>query len=56
MYVKVPETWSPILQEASKLGELKIVPYEVHIGYDLWSYRKKQSKFCAYFCLDEYLN
>ncbi|EHK45210.1 hypothetical protein TRIATDRAFT_318735 [Trichoderma atroviride IMI 206040] len=34
----VPETWSPILQEASKLGELKIVPYEVHIGYDLWSY------------------
>ncbi|KAL7799116.1 Met-10+ like domain-containing protein [Trichoderma ceciliae] len=25
----VPETWSTVLQEASKLGELKIVPYEL---------------------------
>lgn len=30
-----------MLQEASKLGELKIVPYDVHIGYDLWSYRMR---------------
>ncbi|KYK56031.1 tRNA methyltransferase Trm5 [Drechmeria coniospora] len=34
----VPETWSPVLQEASKLGDLTVVPFEVTIGYDLWSY------------------
>ncbi|CAM1507235.1 Fc.00g068760.m01.CDS01 [Cosmosporella sp. VM-42] len=33
-----PETWSPILQEASQLGHLKVIPYDVEIGYDLWSY------------------
>ncbi|KJZ76573.1 tRNA (guanine(37)-N1)-methyltransferase [Hirsutella minnesotensis 3608] len=34
----VPETWSPVLQEASKIGDVKLVPYEVTIGYELWSY------------------
>ncbi|KAH6997589.1 Met-10+ like-protein-domain-containing protein [Ilyonectria sp. MPI-CAGE-AT-0026] len=33
-----PETWSPVLQEAAKLGDLKIIPYDVEIGYDFWSY------------------
>ncbi|KAM6538821.1 TRNA (guanine(37)-N1)-methyltransferase [Fusarium falciforme] len=33
-----PETWSPILQEASKLGELKVVPYDLEITYDFWNY------------------
>ncbi|PFH57947.1 hypothetical protein XA68_14355 [Ophiocordyceps unilateralis] len=33
-----PETWSPVLREASKLGDLSLVPTEVTIGYDLWSY------------------
>ncbi|KAH7133533.1 hypothetical protein EDB81DRAFT_903677 [Dactylonectria macrodidyma] len=34
----LPETWSPVLQEAAKLGDLKIVPYDIEINYDLWSY------------------
>ncbi|OAQ63350.1 Met-10 protein [Pochonia chlamydosporia 170] len=33
-----PETWSPALQEATKIGDLKIVPFDVTIGYELWSY------------------
>lgn len=37
-----PETWSPILQEASKLGHLKVIPYDIEVGYDLWSYSKFQ--------------
>lgn len=35
-----PDTWSPELREASDEGEVKIVPYDITIGYDLWSYRK----------------
>lgn len=34
-----PETWSSTLQEASKLGELKVVPYDLEITYDFWNYR-----------------
>ncbi|KAJ4318272.1 tRNA(m(1)G37)methyltransferase [Fusarium piperis] len=33
-----PETWSSTLQEASKLGELKVVPYDLEITYDFWNY------------------
>lgn len=33
-----PATWSKILQEASDIGDIRIVPYETTIGYDLWSY------------------
>ncbi|KAK5987583.1 tRNA (guanine(37)-N1)-methyltransferase [Cladobotryum mycophilum] len=33
-----PETWSSVLQEASKLGDLKVVPYDIHIDYELWTY------------------
>ncbi|KND90293.1 tRNA (guanine(37)-N1)-methyltransferase [Tolypocladium ophioglossoides CBS 100239] len=33
-----PETWSSDLQEASRLGDLKVVPFDVTIGYELWSY------------------
>ncbi|KAK7419334.1 tRNA(m(1)G37)methyltransferase [Neonectria magnoliae] len=33
-----PETWSPVLQEAAKSGDLKIIPYNVEISYDFWSY------------------
>lgn len=38
--IVAPETWSPVLQEAAKLGDLKIIPYDVEIGYDFWSYGK----------------
>lgn len=37
-WLTAPETWSPILQEASKIGDVKVIPYDVEIGYDLWSY------------------
>lgn len=33
-----PEAWSPVLQEATKIGDLKIVPFDVTIDYKLWSY------------------
>ncbi|RDA91491.1 hypothetical protein CP533_4568 [Ophiocordyceps camponoti-saundersi (nom. inval.)] len=33
-----PETWSPVLREASELGDLSLVPTEVKIDYDMWSY------------------
>ncbi|ESU06548.1 hypothetical protein FGSG_01254 [Fusarium graminearum PH-1] len=33
-----PETWSPILQEAAKAGDIKVVPYDIEIGYEFWSY------------------
>ncbi|KAH6961491.1 hypothetical protein HG530_012772 [Fusarium avenaceum] len=33
-----PETWSPILQEASKVGDIRVVPYDIEIGYESWSY------------------
>ncbi|KAK2592320.1 tRNA(m(1)G37)methyltransferase [Conoideocrella luteorostrata] len=33
-----PETWSSALQEAAKSGDLNIVPFDVTIGYDMWSY------------------
>ncbi|KAG8421706.1 tRNA(m(1)G37)methyltransferase [Metarhizium acridum] len=36
--ISAPETWSPVLQEATKIGDLKIVPFDVTIDYKLWSY------------------
>ncbi|OAA79600.1 tRNA transferase Trm5/Tyw2 [Akanthomyces lecanii RCEF 1005] len=33
-----PSTWSPELQAASKIGDLKVVPYDINIDYSLWSY------------------
>lgn len=37
-----PDTWSPILKEASKAGDIKVVPYDIEIGYDSWSYRTSE--------------
>ncbi|KEY67543.1 hypothetical protein S7711_02459 [Stachybotrys chartarum IBT 7711] len=34
----VPETWSQTLREASDLGDVKVVPYDVQIDYSLWNY------------------
>ncbi|EFY97239.1 Met-10+ like-protein [Metarhizium robertsii] len=36
--ISAPEAWSPVLQEATKIGDLKIVPFDVTIDYKLWSY------------------
>ncbi|KAH8707899.1 tRNA (guanine(37)-N1)-methyltransferase [Beauveria bassiana] len=33
-----PLTWSRELQEASRIGDLKVIPYDIDINYDLWSY------------------
>ncbi|OAQ95902.1 hypothetical protein LLEC1_07101, partial [Akanthomyces lecanii] len=33
-----PSSWSPELQAASKMGDLKVVPYNINIDYSLWSY------------------
>lgn len=36
--VQSPESWGPIIQDAVKEKELGIIPYELNIGYDYWSY------------------
>ncbi|OAA64997.1 tRNA transferase Trm5/Tyw2 [Cordyceps fumosorosea ARSEF 2679] len=33
-----PSTWSQVLQEASAAGDVKVVPYDINIDYNLWSY------------------
>lgn len=35
-----PTTWSQPLRDASQSGDLKVIPYEIAVGYELWSYRK----------------
>lgn len=38
-----PETWSPILQEAAKVGDIKVVPYDIDIGYEFWTYSESKT-------------
>ncbi|KAL2207246.1 guanine-N(1)--methyltransferase [Sarocladium strictum] len=33
-----PETWSPVLQEAVRVGDLTLAPYDLHLDYSHWSY------------------
>ncbi|KAH7326511.1 Met-10+ like-protein-domain-containing protein [Stachybotrys elegans] len=33
-----PETWSSVLRQAAESGDVKLIPYDVNITYDLWSY------------------
>ncbi|KAM5356216.1 hypothetical protein ACJ41O_002862 [Fusarium nematophilum] len=33
-----PDTWSAVLQEASRIGDLKVVPFDLEISYDSWNY------------------
>ncbi|KAL3306755.1 tRNA (guanine(37)-N1)-methyltransferase [Colletotrichum asianum] len=33
-----PTTWGPVFQEGIKSGELDVVPYELQLDYDYWSY------------------
>ncbi|KAF6836818.1 tRNA methyltransferase trm5 [Colletotrichum plurivorum] len=33
-----PTTWGPVFQEGVKSGELEVVPYELQLDYDYWSY------------------
>jgi len=32
-------TWSSILQEAVKAEEVKVIPYDLTLEYDYWTYR-----------------
>ncbi|KAG5922246.1 tRNA(m(1)G37)methyltransferase [Claviceps africana] len=34
----VPETWSDELKDAARAGDVRIVPFELTVGYDMWSY------------------
>lgn len=34
-----PAKWSPVLAELVKQDDVRIVPYELNIGYDHWTYR-----------------
>lgn len=36
----VKETWSKALREASEVGDLSLIPYEVPLDYTHWSYSK----------------
>jgi tRNA (guanine37-N1)-methyltransferase len=38
LWLVVPETWSPLLKQGSESGDLTLVPFNVDIDYDLWSY------------------
>ncbi|WDK13893.1 Met-10+ like-protein [Colletotrichum graminicola] len=33
-----PTTWGPVFQEGVKAGDLDVVPYELDLDYDYWSY------------------
>lgn len=35
---QAPETWGPVIQELVKLDEVGIVPYQLKLDYDYWSY------------------
>ena len=34
-----PHTWSSILQQAVEAKELGIIPFELRLDYDYWTYR-----------------
>lgn len=34
----VPSTWGPVLREGVGLKELAVVPYDVQLDYEYWSY------------------
>lgn len=33
-------TWGPTLQEGVKAEEVDMIPYELTLGYDKWTYRE----------------
>ncbi|KAK3362101.1 putative undecaprenyl pyrophosphate protein [Lasiosphaeria ovina] len=35
---KAPETWGPLLRDGVDKQDLSVVPYELRLGYDDWSY------------------
>ncbi|KAH6689154.1 Met-10+ like-protein [Plectosphaerella plurivora] len=49
----VPSTWGPILQEGVSAKELSVVPFDVDIDYDYWSYIDVMSSIIPEDLLDE---
>lgn len=33
------ETWGPVLRDGVQKQELTVIPYELQLDYDYWSYR-----------------
>lgn len=40
IFMTAPETWGPIIQEGAQSEELSVMPYELELGYDYWSFRE----------------
>ncbi|KAK0618568.1 Met-10+ like-protein-domain-containing protein [Bombardia bombarda] len=40
---QAPETWGPVLTEAVKKQDLAVIPYELRLEYDYWSYHDVMS-------------
>lgn len=36
---KQPETWGPVISELVKQDDVGLIPYELKLGYDYWTYR-----------------
>lgn len=45
MGLAVKETWSKALREASEMGDVSLIPYEVPLDYSHWNYRKPTPLF-----------
>jgi tRNA (guanine37-N1)-methyltransferase len=35
-----PETWGPVLKDGVEKQELTVVPYELKLDYNYWTYRR----------------
>lgn len=38
MAIAVPETWTPAIQEGVASKEIGVIPYDLSLDYDYWSY------------------
>jgi hypothetical protein len=39
-HLLAPATWGTVLEQAVQKEELSVMPYELQLDYDYWSYRK----------------
>jgi len=38
----VSDTWGPVVKNGVEKKELTIIPYELQLNYDYWTFRKTQ--------------
>jgi hypothetical protein len=43
--VGAEDPWSKTVSELEKSNMINIIPYEVHLDYDYWDYRKSAQMF-----------